>query len=205
MMLHVPLHWPDVDDETLWPLALNHAAYLNNHTPNPVNGIAPIEIFSRTRSDCTALCLAHPWGCPVYVLEPRLTSAGGKIPKWQPRSCRGQYVGGPQFMLTTLDWSETFKQIAFPPSITLSMMIGLTLCMLLKTAPLQTGTICAFFRSLRQCLKRAFHPLLWLMNGSHQRKLLTMKPRGFYTGSDMAYQCIREGHSSVGANFFKHD
>jgi hypothetical protein len=36
MMLHVSLHWPDVDDETLWHLALNHAAYLHNHTPNPV-------------------------------------------------------------------------------------------------------------------------------------------------------------------------
>ena len=36
---------------------------------------------------------AHTGGCPVYVLEPRLTSAGGKIPKWRPRSRRAQYVG----------------------------------------------------------------------------------------------------------------
>ena len=33
------------------------------------------------------------WGCPAYALEPRLTSAGGKIPKWQPRSRRGQCLG----------------------------------------------------------------------------------------------------------------
>ena len=127
MMLHVSLHWPDVDDETLWPLALSHAAYLHNHTPNPASGIAPIEIFSRTNSDCSALRLAHPWGCPVYVLEPRLTSAGGKIPKWQPRSRRGQYVGvspvhadnigmvrnlrtgriSPQYHLVYDDWFDT--------------------------------------------------------------------------------------------------
>ena len=93
MMIYAALHWPEVDDATLWPLAVSHAAYLYNHTPNPQSGIAPIEIFSQTISDCQALRNSHPWGCPVYVLDPRLTDSGGKIPKWQPRSRRGQYVG----------------------------------------------------------------------------------------------------------------
>lgn len=84
MMIHAALQWPDVDDNTLWPLAVSHAAHLHNHTPNPESGIAPIEIFSRTKNDCQALRNSHPWGCPVCVLEPRLSSAGGKIPKWQP-------------------------------------------------------------------------------------------------------------------------
>ena len=35
---------------------------------------------------------AHPWGCPDYVLQPRLRD-GGKVPKWEPRSRRGQYMG----------------------------------------------------------------------------------------------------------------
>ena len=127
MMMHVALHWPEVDDESLWPLALSYAAHLYNNTPNRETGIAPMEIFTRTQSDHTALRLAHPWGCPTYVLEPRLTSAGGKIPKWQPRSRRGQFVGvsplhaeniglirnlstgyiSPQYHLVYDDWFET--------------------------------------------------------------------------------------------------
>ena len=93
MMIHAALHWPEQDDKSLWPLAVSHAAFLYNHTPRLKTGIAPIEVFSGTKSDHQALRNAHPWGCPVYVLEPSLTQAGGKIPKWQPRSRRAQYVG----------------------------------------------------------------------------------------------------------------
>jgi hypothetical protein len=35
---------------------------------------------------------ARVWGCPVYVLDPRLED-GSKIPKWDPRSRRGMFVG----------------------------------------------------------------------------------------------------------------
>ena len=34
----------------------------------------------------------HVWGCPVYVLDPRLQD-GKKIPKWDPRVRRGQFLG----------------------------------------------------------------------------------------------------------------
>jgi hypothetical protein len=127
MMIHAAIHWPEVDDESLWPLAVSHAAYLYNHIPNSESGISPVEIFTGTLSDHQSLRLAHTWGCPVYVLEPRLTSAGGKIPKWQPRSRRAQYMGvspvhaenvgvvrnlrtgylSPQYHLVFDDWFET--------------------------------------------------------------------------------------------------
>jgi len=90
-MILAALHWPEVEDIALWPLAVQHATYMYNHTPNPNSGVAPVEIFSRTLSDCQALQNAHPWGVPVYVLQPHLTSADGKLPKWQPRSRRGQF------------------------------------------------------------------------------------------------------------------
>ena len=93
MMIHAAIHWPDAKDESLWPMALAHAAYVYNHTPNATSGIAPMEIFSRTQGDGQALRNLHTWGCPTYVLEPKLTEAGGKIPKWKPRSRRGQYMG----------------------------------------------------------------------------------------------------------------
>ena len=31
----------------------------------------------------------HVWGCPTYVLEPKLQKHGVKIPKWDPMSRRG--------------------------------------------------------------------------------------------------------------------
>ena len=93
MMIHAAIHWPETKDDSLWPMALAHAAHVYNHTPNAISGIAPIEIFSRTQDDGQALRNLHTWGCPTYVLEPKLTEAGGKIPKWKPRSRRGQYMG----------------------------------------------------------------------------------------------------------------
>jgi hypothetical protein len=132
MMIHAALHWPDVEDHTLWPLAINHAVYLYNHTPNELTGIAPIEIFTRTVGDGQSLRNLHPWGCPTYVLDPRLSDAGGKIPKWQPRSRRGQFVGmsplhaesvglirnlrtgyiSPQYHLVYDDWFQTVESPA---------------------------------------------------------------------------------------------
>jgi len=127
MMIYAHMMWPDAKDESLWPLAVSHAAYLYNNLPNEQTGIAPIEIFSQTQSDYQAIRNAHPWGCPAYVLSPKLTEAGGKIPKWEPRSRRGQYVGvspvhaenvslirnlstgylSPQFHVVHDDWFET--------------------------------------------------------------------------------------------------
>ena len=93
MMLHANIHWPEVKDESLWPMALAHAVHVYNHTPNEKSGIAPAQIFSRTVNDGQVLRNLHTWGCPAYVLEPKLTEAGGKIPKWKPRSRRAQYLG----------------------------------------------------------------------------------------------------------------
>ena len=35
----------------------------------------------------------HTWGCPIFVLDSRLQSSMSKIPKWEPRSRIGIYVG----------------------------------------------------------------------------------------------------------------
>lgn len=76
MLLHAVLMWPDQDDLSLWPFAT-----------------APVELFSSIRcSTWDHLRRLHVWGCPSYVLDPRLQD-GKKIPKWQPRSRRGQYLG----------------------------------------------------------------------------------------------------------------
>ena len=92
MMIHAALHWPEVEDETLWPLAVLYSAHLYNHTPNSESGISPMEIFSRTTSDGAVIRNAHVWGAPSYALAYRLNSAERKIPKWKPRSRQGQFV-----------------------------------------------------------------------------------------------------------------
>ena len=46
MMIHAKLQWPEMEDDSLWPMAMEYAAYLYNNTPNAESGIAPIEVFS---------------------------------------------------------------------------------------------------------------------------------------------------------------
>ena len=35
----------------------------------------------------------HVWGCPTYVLEPKLQKPGVKIPKWAPKTRIGANIG----------------------------------------------------------------------------------------------------------------
>jgi hypothetical protein len=92
MMIHAALLWPNEMSTDLWPMAMDYAAYLWNVTPSRESMIAPLEIFCGTKLDCTELQNARVFGCPAYVLEPTLQD-GKKIPKWKPRSRRGQFLG----------------------------------------------------------------------------------------------------------------
>ena len=91
-MFHAALRWPSKFDKTLWPLAMNHAVYMHNHTPRRLDKYAPVELWTGSKSTYSELVNAHPFGCPTYVLDPRLQD-GFKIPKWDPRARQGIYVG----------------------------------------------------------------------------------------------------------------
>ena len=95
MLLHAAIHGPDGFVTTqLWPMAMDYAAWLYNHIPKMDSGVAPVELWSRTaQSTVMLLDDCHVWGCPVYVLEPKLQKSGVKIPKWNPRSRRGVNMG----------------------------------------------------------------------------------------------------------------
>ena len=76
MMLHTAIHWPEVSDPTLWPLAVLHATFLHNHIPNPSTGIAPVDVFTRTRchsADCTTFTFGDArymcWKKPLPMVE----------------------------------------------------------------------------------------------------------------------------------------
>ena len=93
MMMHQLIHWPDQFDAAMWPFAMDHAVYLWNNMPKSRDGHTPAELFSRTTTfEDDAISRARIWGCPAYVLDPKLQD-GKKLPKWTPRSRIGVYLG----------------------------------------------------------------------------------------------------------------
>jgi hypothetical protein len=92
IMLHSAIHWPDVADPMLWPMAVQHAVFLHNHVPNDTTGLSPSDVFTRTRWPQRKLHDLHVWGCPVYVLEKAMAD-GQKLPRWKPRAHRSVNMG----------------------------------------------------------------------------------------------------------------
>lgn len=93
MLLHVRLHWLDEFDPNLWPFALDYAVWIYNHIPMPDRGgFSPEELFSRSKGGCELLRRLRVFGCPAYVLDPKLQD-GKKIPKWEPRARCGMFLG----------------------------------------------------------------------------------------------------------------
>ena len=72
-------------------MAVNYAAYIYNHMPND-QGIAPADLFTGVQVPRHKLKDIHVWGCPAYVLDLTLQQ-GKKLPRWQPQSRRGIFVG----------------------------------------------------------------------------------------------------------------
>jgi hypothetical protein len=79
MMLHSAIHWPDVANLILWPLAVKHAVFLVNHMPDPRTRLSPSDIITKKLTD------VHVWECPVYVLG-KVISDGKKLLRWTPCS-----------------------------------------------------------------------------------------------------------------------
>ena len=48
MMLHAAVCWPGMADSSIWPLAMEHAAYIHNQMPNMKSGVASIDVFTQT-------------------------------------------------------------------------------------------------------------------------------------------------------------
>ncbi len=99
MLLHASTHWKQGIDSTMWPMAVQYAAYVSNILPRS-NNISPCDLFFGATIPRHKLLNLHVWGCPVYVLNPTL-QAGNKIPRWEPRSKCGVFCG-----LSTVHSSE---------------------------------------------------------------------------------------------------
>ena len=93
LMLHYILHWPQQAKLELWPYAVDYAVWLWNHLPDESSRMSPIEVFTSTSfPDHNHLHRTRVFGCPVYVLDPKLQDAK-KLPKWQKRSWQGIFLG----------------------------------------------------------------------------------------------------------------
>ena len=96
MLMHAAIRCPeDTFSTDLWTMAMDYAVWVYNRTPDMQSGLSAIEIWSRLRFEPMSETLSncHVWGCPTYVLEPKLQKPGVKIPKWSPRSRRGVNMG----------------------------------------------------------------------------------------------------------------
>ncbi len=91
-MLHAAFHWPTHANIKLWPQAVNYAVWVFNRLPNMASGLSPNELWSQSRNSNYDLRRTHPFGCPVYVLDPVLQD-GNKLPKWSTRARKGMFVG----------------------------------------------------------------------------------------------------------------
>ena len=80
------------DDISLWPFSVKHAVWLYNCVPNFESGLTPMELITKQKADHRDILRSHVWGCPAYVLEPKLQN-GQKLPKWNRRSRLGQFLG----------------------------------------------------------------------------------------------------------------
>jgi hypothetical protein len=66
-------------------MAVAHAVFLHNHVPNSTTGLAPQQCFTKSRCEQHKFHDVHVWGCPVYVLDSKI-SGGVKLPCWTSNS-----------------------------------------------------------------------------------------------------------------------
>ena len=74
-LMNAALRCPEYAMSTdIWPMAMDYAVWVYNRTPDMQSGLSAIEIWSRSRFEPVLETLSnfHVWGCPTYVLEPKL-------------------------------------------------------------------------------------------------------------------------------------
>jgi hypothetical protein len=134
-LLHAKARWPAAVTTNMWPYALRNTHHMRNSLPDSKDGKCPFERFSGVEV-APNLKSNHTFGCPVYAINSRLAS-GKTIPKWNPRSRVGMYIGpsprharnvslvlrldtglvSPQFHVQHDDFFETVRPKAGNPAI----------------------------------------------------------------------------------------
>ena len=73
-------------------MSVQQAVWINNHLPSRKTGLSSHDLWSKTKHPLRKLHDTHVFGCPVCVLQKRL-SDGMSMPRWERRSKQGVCVG----------------------------------------------------------------------------------------------------------------
>lgn len=84
--------WPEVVTKSFWPFAYKAACRTRNKFKLDTNGLSPEEKLAGVKSK-RSVKHEHPLFCPVYTLHKKLQGGIGGIPKWEPKSNAGVYLG----------------------------------------------------------------------------------------------------------------
>ena len=84
--------WPEAVSLILWPFSLKSATRTRNEYHLNESGLSPIERVTRIKSK-RDIRNEHTLFCPVYVLDTKLQGSVKGLPKWNPRSNAGVYLG----------------------------------------------------------------------------------------------------------------
>ena len=79
-LLHAAHRWPKAIAANLWPQAIKHVVNVRNSLPRPGKTESPLSKFAGTSIQPNVRHF-HPFGCPVYVLQPPLQTQR-PFPKW---------------------------------------------------------------------------------------------------------------------------
>ena len=91
LLIHGNQVWPEAVKLALWPYALKEAERIFNELRVEKDGLTPLQRFTKTKVSLD-LKQEHPLFCPVFALDSNL-QGGGKLPRWEPRSRAGVYLG----------------------------------------------------------------------------------------------------------------
>lgn len=91
-LLHAKRLWPEAITTMLWPFALQYYVESYNTFHMDKEHRTPLMKFSGSL-DLPDVTNFHPFGCPVFVLESKLQTSSKGLPKWDPRSRLGIYLG----------------------------------------------------------------------------------------------------------------
>ena len=91
-LVHAQHHFKAVVKTMLWPFAFSHSARIRNLYYLGDDGLCPLERLSKVKHQHD-IRHEHPLFCPSYLLKRPLQSGSKLLPKWDPRSTAGIYLG----------------------------------------------------------------------------------------------------------------
>jgi hypothetical protein len=97
MMLHAALRWPEAYSADLWPFAMSYACHVYNNIPRQDTGLSPEEAYVGTSWILRTSCILYCHGAVQLMSSNHQLQDDNSLPKWKPRSRRGQFLGVSEF------------------------------------------------------------------------------------------------------------